>query len=510
MSSSTDADVLLELAGDINIFRSEWKEVYADIDVDGHRETWPVASQEFKDRLIDRFMRSEGRPLSGPALNNVLGALRAKAVIGAETKPVVLRVADLGGKRYLDLADDKWQAVEISKAGWKIISNPPVRFHRVRGMSPLPTPVRGGKINELRPFLGNLSDNGFVLVVGWLLTVLNARSPWPVLTFSGLQGSAKSCATRYTRSIIDPALASLGALPSTKDEYARAVGQNFILAWDNVSQISNKTSDILCQLSTGGYEPHYPRTIGRPCASHNRPIILNSIVHCVRRPDLADRALFVALEPIKDKARKKEEDLQTKFAKAWPRVLGALLDGVATGLASPTSNRLENVGRLVDMQHFVSGCEKTYWPEGTFASAYQESRKLAAGVLTEANPVATAVIRLIDDQVSFSGTATDLLRLLNAQERDIHIDGKLPGGPSPLSAELDRVSPLLEAQGIRVDRSRVGENGDRLIEIRRIAPPQPKSRSTKPSQIESKPSPESEQGELALDLSPPSFELEPA
>jgi hypothetical protein len=41
------------------------------------------------------------------------------------------------------------------------------RFCRVQGMLPLPKPTRGGKIEEFRPFLGNISDNGFVLVIGW-------------------------------------------------------------------------------------------------------------------------------------------------------------------------------------------------------------------------------------------------------------------------------------------------------------------------------------------------------
>jgi hypothetical protein len=510
MSRGNDAELLLRLAEDVKLFRTEWKEPYADIDVDGHRETWPLASEDFRDRLVERFLRSEGQPIQKTAVGDVLATLRAKAFIGGETKPVFMRVADFEGKRYLDLANDKWEAVEISATGWKIVANPPVRFCRAPGMLPLPKPARGGKIEEFRPFQGNISDDGFVLVIGWLLTVLNGRPPYPVLSFSGLQGSAKSSASRFTRNIIDPALTPLGTLPSTQAEYSRAVGQNWILAWDNVSHINDKTSDALCRLSTGGYDPHY-RPGCRPCASHIRPIILNSIVNCVVRPDLADRALFVTLDPIKDKARKNEYELQAKFEKAWPRILGALLDGVAAGLANSGCNHVENIGRMVDMHQFASCCEKTYWTEGTFGAAYRASRKRAAIVLSEVNPVATGVIRLVDEQGSFNGTATELLSRLNAMGKDIRTGVKLPGGPGALSGELTRVEPLLESQGIVIDRDRTGQQGARQIFIKRLEPPNAKSRSSKPRQAKPKPAAANLQGLLPLGLPDDTDdELEPA
>ena len=62
------------------------------------------------------------------------------------------------------------------------------------GMLPLPVPVRGGSIEDLRPFLnvgmsitqraklGTASDpdTGFVLAVAWALAALNPNGPYPV------------------------------------------------------------------------------------------------------------------------------------------------------------------------------------------------------------------------------------------------------------------------------------------------------------------------------------------
>ncbi len=162
------------------------------------------------------------------------------------------------------------------------------------------------------------------------------------------------------------------------------------------------------------------------------------------------------------------------------------------------------------MHHFVSGCEKAYSAEGAFGFAYQECQRLAASVLMESSTVATGVIRLMEEHGMFGGTSTDLLRELNARVRNVHVEGRLPGGPAALSSELERVKPLLAAQGILIDRDRTGQRGDRWIEISRPAPPEAQGSRAQVWPIKSKPIDQPPQGELALDLPAPFAELEPA
>ena len=63
-----------------------------------------------------------------------------------------------------------------------------------------------------------------------------------------------------------------------------------------------------------------------------RPVILNGIEDVVIRPDLADRSIFLNLQNIADDKRKAEKQFWSEFEAAHPRILGALLDGVAHGL----------------------------------------------------------------------------------------------------------------------------------------------------------------------------------
>ena len=53
----TQDELLLELAEDIQLFHSPDSTAYADIFVDGHRETWSLRSNGFAHRLRDRFYR---------------------------------------------------------------------------------------------------------------------------------------------------------------------------------------------------------------------------------------------------------------------------------------------------------------------------------------------------------------------------------------------------------------------------------------------------------------------
>ena len=68
-----------------------------------------------------------------------------------------------------------------TRNGWRIANEPPVHFIRRRGMLPLPGPVHGASIDELRPFLNGATERDFVLMVMWLLSALSPSGPYPLL-----------------------------------------------------------------------------------------------------------------------------------------------------------------------------------------------------------------------------------------------------------------------------------------------------------------------------------------
>ena len=100
------------------------------------------------------------------------------------------------------------------------------------GMLPLPVPERGGSIDALRSYLNLSNRDDFVLVVAWLLAALRPRGPYPLLTISGEQGSAKTVLSKLLRALVDPNEAPVRALPREERELMIAANNGHLLAFD--------------------------------------------------------------------------------------------------------------------------------------------------------------------------------------------------------------------------------------------------------------------------------------
>ena len=224
----TSTDVLLDVATAARLFHASDGTGFADLIIDGHRETWPLRSKRFQAWLRQQYYERTWDAPSPAALNAALNVLEAQAQFDGPQRKVSVRLAERDGRIYLDLADEFWRCVEISANGWRIAEDPPVRFRRSAGMQPLPLPLRGGSIEALAPFLNLASENDFVLVVTWLLGALRAGGPYPVLAIAGEQGSAKTVLSKLLRALIDPSVAPVRALPRDERELFIAASNGYI------------------------------------------------------------------------------------------------------------------------------------------------------------------------------------------------------------------------------------------------------------------------------------------
>jgi len=154
-SRKPQASKLIALASEAKLFHTADGTCYADIDINGHRETWKIRSQGFSRWLKRRYHEEEpeGGAPNNDAMSTALGMIEAYAHHDAPERIVHIRIGGADGKIYLDLCDADWRAVEIDADGWRIVAAPPIRFRRTSGMRPLPTPLRGGTITPLRLFL---------------------------------------------------------------------------------------------------------------------------------------------------------------------------------------------------------------------------------------------------------------------------------------------------------------------------------------------------------------------
>jgi hypothetical protein len=450
------------------LFHTATGTAFADLLINGQRQTWPIRSKRFRAWLRRRHYHATGEALSAKAVRSALDLLEAQAQFDAPERSVHVRVAEHAGHIYLDLADECWRSVEIGPGGWRVIGSSPVRFRRPSGMLPLPVPEPGGSIEALVPLLNFGSRNDLVLVVMWLLATLRSRGPYPLLAISGEQGSAKTVLCKLLKALIDPNAAPVRALAREERELMIAASHSYLLAFDNLSDLPASLSDAFCRLASGG------SFAVRQLYSDDdevlfqaaRPILLNGIEDVISRPDLADRAIFLTLTAIVEAQRRPEQDLWREFEIARPRILGALLDAAAHGLRELPRVRCEKLPRMADFALWAMACETAFWPAGTFLRAYDANRRAAIQSVIDKDPVAACVREIMADRGTWTGTASDLLRAASA------FAGEGPASwrncarnPRALAGRLRRAQTFLRALGIEMVFSREGRAGNRMIRI---------------------------------------------
>ncbi len=498
------ADILIDLADAADLFRSPDGTAFADLNINGHRETSPIRTKGFRRWLARQFFQTTGGAPSSETLQSALNVIEAKAHFDGPERSVFVRIGGRDGNLYLDLGDEHWRAVEIDTEGWRVVSDPPTRFRRASGMQPLAMPVPGGSIVALRPFLNVRSETDFVLVVAWILAVLRDRGPYPVLVLSGEQGSAKSTFAAILRALLDPNTAPLRALPREDRDLFIAASNGHVLAFDNVSGLPSWISDTLCRLATGGGFAVRQLYTDQDEVLFDaaRPVILNGIEDIVTRPDLADRALFLTLEPIPEDRRRPEAELWSAFEAERPRILGALLGAVVEGLRRLPHTRLDRLPRMADFAMWATACETAIWTAGTFWTAYCGNRDEAVEGVIDADPIATAVRAVMATQTEWTGTASDLLGALAEAAGERAAKSKTwPDSPRALSGRLRRAATFLRKIGIDISFDREGRARTRIIRITMATSPEPERSVTEPSSP-SAPSEHAPEGHAGMSLAP--------
>jgi hypothetical protein len=479
------ADILIGLSQSAELFRTPDGTGFADLDITGHRETWPIRSKGFRRWLARRFFEETAGAPSSEALQSALNVIEARAHFDAPERKVHIRVGGLEGRLYLDLRDETWRAVEIDRFGWRIVDNPPVRCRRAAGMKPIPAPVRGGTIASLRSFLNVRTEADFVLVVAWALACLRDCGPYPVLVLSGEQGSAKSTFSAILRALLDPNTAPLRALPREDRDLFIAASNGHVLAFDNVSGLPAWISDTLCRLATGG------GFAARQLYSDQeevlfdaaRPVILNGIEDIVTRPDLADRSLLLTLGPIPEERRRSEPELWAAFEAERPRILGVLFNAVVEGLKRLPETHLPGLPRMADFALWATACETALWPPGTFWSAYAGNREEAVESVIDADPAAAAVREMMTTRTVWTGNASALLGALDEKvDERVRKAKTWPDGPRALAGRLRRAAPFLRKIGVEISFEREGRARTRTIRITvACADPAPERSGAQPS-----------------------------
>jgi hypothetical protein len=477
------ADVLLRLCDDFEYFKSgPANDGYVRMGIGDHRELWRVDSKGTKVREVvtHRFLAQKGRAPRREALNTVVDTVMAKCGLGSKAD-VYVRFARSRDAIYLDMCDDQWRAIEVTKDGWRVVPDPPVLFRRGAGARPLPVPVKGGTLDPLRALVNAGDDSQWCLMLAWLVGAFLPQGAFSHLALHGEQGSAKSTTALVLQSMLDPSDAGLNSPPKDETDATVSALHCGTLCYDNLSGCRAELADVFCRFSTGqGYRTRtLYETLGVTVASVKLPILLNGIDSTVMRADLLERCMTLKLPRIMAQDRLTEEGVWDTFTRLHPGCLGALLDAVSTGLRNLPNTKLTDAPRMSDFCTWIVACEPALpWKPGEFLSAYRGKLESANSDLVENDSTASAIVewaeRSLQPGISMEFVAKDLLVCLNDITRDYPKDLRhWPASPEALAHRLPRLAPVLRAQGIEVRRLPRTSKARSRWEIRRPGPQLP-------------------------------------
>ncbi len=389
------AETIASLAATARTLRGSDGHYYAALPVGERCEFYRLDSAELRRALSRLHAQSTGRYPARTAVATEVAALHARAENADRIDPVFLRIArDPSGTAYLlDLGDSARRAVKISAHGWEVVESHGVNFWRPPGQRALPMPERGGSLDRLRRF-ANVSVPMWPLLIGWLTSALRPVGPYPVLVLSGEQGSAKTTLARVCRLLIDPAAGPLRTPPKSERDIMVGAQNNWLQVFDNLGSLAPWQSDAFCRLSSGGaFATRGLFTDDREFVIEaQRPIMLNGIADFVRHADLADRSVFLWMEPMPESRRRGDMAIWEEFGQEHGRLLGALLNAVAGGIRLWPEVRLKAMTRMADFDRWGEAvmCGLGF-RAGTFVETYRANRRSACEQALEESPVVVAL-----------------------------------------------------------------------------------------------------------------------
>jgi len=480
----------IELAKDRADFFHHERDPYARRKRDGY--VFRLGSETFHHWLADLYLKKYERALNSSAFQDALMALKGQA--RKMERPVHIRTAGslserrvhlyLGGGRVVCITRD---AIEVQPA-----SEAEALFWEPQAAKPLPNPDLNGTLGDIGAAL-DLEGDALLVAAGWLLATLLPGGPYPVLAVYGPQGSGKSTRCKQLTRMVDPSKLLLRTQPRKEDDLIVAARSSHLLTFDNVSKMSDRFSDALCRIATGGGIAK--RTLYSnddvTVVNVKRPVIINAIVDVVSRSDLADRLMLLELERIDE--RRTERAVEEHFKRYRAKALGALLKGVQAALRNWEKVDLPELPRMADAAKWAeAGLQGLGAEPLAFFDAFTRSAANAQRSIIDSDLVGSLVVT-IAKRGGFRGTASKLLAQMEEMAEGQR--GGLPSDAAHLGTELRRIDPALrQGYGVEIDFKRTPQK--RLVIINEKESRESLSSPSSPSQNEAHDSDDSHDGDM--------------
>jgi hypothetical protein len=466
-----------DMADEITLVVDRRKNAYIAV---GDSKTLVALRSPKAEALLLRCAAQKGNLLRPMELREWIDRLAACAQLAAETRDVWLRVARIPGGAEIDLGDELGTRARLIGGQVEILTGgSETLFYRTPMMGSFAMPAAIGNLELLYPYL-NLSPSDRVLLIAWLSYALAHPKltgvAFPLLVLIGGQGCGKTFLCRLIQSLCDPSNVGVQTFPATEQELAVSVQLAHVTVYDNVRCIRPALADALCRVASGGalVKRRLFTDSDTVTLSLHGAVVLNGIYAFIDQPDLAQRCLPLTLLPLDEKCRRSEGELNRDFQRDLPQIFRGLLDLTAGALAHVDAVTPTSPERMIDFVRWLAAIERFQGiPGDPFQTAYGDALKQGMRDSLEENPLAAAILELIDEAPKghWSGTPSELLDALNqgARGRTPYLP-EWPRNAIALSKRLKPIVPALRQQAVEV---RFERGADRRITIVRVEGVQP-------------------------------------
>jgi len=470
--SQADRMILLALNQDIRLFCDQREDPYIRIPIGDHYRTLRVRSGFVKSWLAGLLWAAEEKAPGSEAIQSALNVLKAKCY-ESPVIPLYNRVATnpAGDGLYIDMTDDSWRAIQVTKENWRVDWHPPILFRRYSHQKALPEPVRGGSAAHLLDFTNIRNEAERLLFTVTVITSFIPNIPHIVMVLYGPQGSGKTWTLRAARRVVDPSILDVLTLPRRQRELVQNLDHHYCAFYDNVGRIPSWVSNVLCRAVTGSgvskrrlysddddviYEYH------RCCG-------LTDISVAAERGDLLERSILLGLDAISKVDRRTEEEMRIMLEESAPSILGGILDVLVKAQKIYPQVELHELFRMADYTKWGYAVTEAMGldPED-FIKAYRDNVNLQYLEAVRASPIADVLITFMELMTdgTWEGTVSQLWTALQNMASQLKISTKQKAWPKNskiLSRRLNELSPSLPAIGIELNRGYRGKS--RIISI---------------------------------------------